>query len=370
MQRVKNNGSFLQAYALYSVLKNISRQNIEFLDFNNELLLQKQKNKKSGIKDILRKIKHKVLPKYWSYVRTVKRSERFCAEWQTWLPIIGVDPKKYNYPNGNYDLVVVGSDEVFNVCQFTNEGFNPPWALLGEGINTQRLVSYAAACGQTDLQGLEAGQLTATYGALLNKFDEISVRDENTFNVVSALSDVKPQYHIDPVLLLDEFPEDVKYKRLPYKYVLIYAYTRRIGDEKEIAAIKRFAKSHNLKTVCVNCFQTWADKFIVSSAFALLQYVRDAECVITDTFHGTVFSIRNNVPFVTITRKSNENKLKFLLKQFELSDRELKDVNDLPKIFDKAIDFDAVNEKLACERKKSTVYLKRQIEITEKSENE
>lgn len=362
MQRIKNNGSFLQAYALYTVLREISGQDIEYIDFDNELLVEKKRNQQSGIKELLRRIKHTFIPKYWGYIKTLKYNKKFCNEWANWLSFINIDRQKYNYPNGRYDLVVIGSDEVFNICQFTDEGVNVPWTLLGDGIETKRLISYAASCGQTDLNGLKEIGCTTRFSELLNKFNQISVRDENTFDVVSNLSNIKPRYDIDPVLLLEKFPKDEKYKRLPYKYLLIYAYTRRISDKKEIDAIKKFAKSNHLKTVCVNCFQAWADKSIVSSAFALLQYFKDAECVVTDTFHGTVFSLHNNVPFVTIIRKSNKNKLQFLLNQFGLESREIINMDDLQKKFTEIIDFKEVNEKLATERKNATEYLKQQVE--------
>ena len=90
----------------------------------------------------------------------------------------------------------------------------------------------------------------------------------------------------------------------------------------------------------------------------------------TDTFHGTVFSIRNNVPFVAMVRESNRNKLEFLLKQFGLKSRQITDAGNLESQMDAPIDFEAVNKKLELERRKAVDYLQNQIDLAEGSINE
>ena len=190
-------------------------------------------------------------------------------------------------------------------------------------------------------------------------FSAISVRDDNTFNFVSELTDITPICNIDPVLWQKDFPKEEDYKKLNKKYLLVYAYTMRMNSKAEQDAIKAYAKKHNLKTVCVNFYQPWCDIKITTSPFNLLQYIKDAECVITDTFHGTVFSIRNNTRFITIVRDSNKNKLRSLLKQFSLSDREVLDLEKLEETLDVEIDFKPINDILDKERKASIEYIEK-----------
>ena len=81
----------------------------------------------------------------------------------------------------------------------------------------------------------------------------------------------------------------------------------------------------------------------------------------TDTFHGSVFSIKYNRPFATIVRGMNSNKLTHLLEQFNLDSRIAHNLDDLPKILETAIDNVPVNELIANETTKSIEYLKKNI---------
>ena len=371
MQRIVNNGSYLQAYALRETLSKLSGASVGFLDFENGIHIKEEaKQKEQRLLNAMRDIKHTLLPKYRPYMKTVRYKKKFRYQWQQRLGELGLTDEMQYPGDTEYDLAVVGSDEMFNVCQYYNEGAEIPWTVLGEGIKTRRLVSYAVSCGQTTADTLNEIGEKEHFCMLLNRFDAVSVRDENTYNVVKELSTAEPQYNIDPVLLLPTFPKDKTYKKLPYKYVLIYAYNRRISDKKEIDAIKSYAEKRGLKTICVNCYQTWCDRYFAVSPFALLQYIKDAECVVTDTFHGTVFSIRNNVPFVAMVRESNRNKLEFLLKQFGLKSRQITDAGNLESQMDAPIDFEAVNKKLELERRKAVDYLQNQIDLAEGSINE
>ena len=366
MQRIVNNGSFLQAYALKETLKMLSGYEPEFIDFENALQNKKNKEKEQPfLLQFLRNVKHLIFPQYWPYSRTKRNGKLFAEKWAECLPALGLKRELNDFQREQYTLIVIGSDEVFNLCQFSDENVDIPWCLLGEGLNTKHLISYAASCGQTSVDGLRAIGEEQHCRDLLSKFDAISVRDENTFHVVHWLSGRTPRYTIDPVLLVSEFPKDESYRKLPYKYMLVYAYTRRINATDEISAIQSYAKEHGLKTVGVNSFQTWCDRLIVCSPFALLQYVQDANCIVTDTFHGTVFSIRENVPFATLVRKSNSNKIRFLLHQFGLDNREADSPDRIKNILDQPIDFTAVNAQLEEERKNARQYLLEHIRNAE-----
>ncbi len=360
MHRVKNNGSFLQAYALYQKLKN-GGHDVTFIDFYDEIHKDEKPQKTSIVKRVLKSLKATFDKDYKKQLETNKCRDEFNERYNDFLVDLGLNRELNLCKEEEFDLVVIGSDEVFNICQYSNRKVDIPWELFGEGINAKKLITYAASCGQTDVDGVEKISALEKCKDLLCKFSSISVRDENTFDFVAALTGKNPSSNIDPVLWLNEFPKDENYKKLNQKYVLIYAYTMRMNGKKEKDAITKYAKERGLKTVCVNCYQPWCDIKITTSPFALLQYIKDAECVVTDTFHGTVFSIRNNTRFVTIIRESNKNKLRSLLKQFSLSDREVCSIDDLSKILDSKIDYANVNEILEKERKVSDEYIKKHI---------
>ena len=81
----------------------------------------------------------------------------------------------------------------------------------------------------------------------------------------------------------------------------------------------------------------------------MLPYVKNADKIVTDTFHGTIFAIINHIPFAVICRKqtdtsySNSEKLLDMLKKLNLMDRLLSSENDLEKVFSNEIDFASVD---------------------------
>ena len=100
---------------------------------------------------------------------------------------------------------------------------------------------------------------------------------------------------------------------------------------------------------------------VVPHPFEVLAYFKNASYIVTDTFHGSVFSIKYNRPFATIVRGMNSNKLTHLLEQFNLDSRIVRNLDDLPKILETAIDYVPVNERIANETTKSIEYLKKNI---------
>lgn len=359
MHRIRNNGSFLQAYGLYNTIKKYGHD-VEFIDFKNQLL-ERSMNRKSpsATVKILKSAKHL----FSSYLRKCdiinKNNALFNELLCKLFSLINIKEENNYASDKEYDLLVVGSDEVFNICQFSDENVYIPLELFGKNIKTKKIISYAAACGQTNTGKLKKIGLDKEIAGLLNNFSHISVRDRATYSLVKELTGKEASVNIDPVLMYNDFPKEENYKPLKEKYMIIYAYTHRINDIKEISKIKAYAKEHNLKTVCVNNFQYWCDKMIVASPFALLQYIKDAQCVVTDTFHGTVFSIKKNVPFVTLVRDSNRNKLTGLLAQFSLTDRIFEKEDSLEEKFADSIDFDTVNSLIIKEQEKSINYLEK-----------
>ena len=93
----------------------------------------------------------------------------------------------------------------------------------------------------------------------------------------------------------------------------------------------------------------------------VLSYIKNADFIITDTFHGSVFSIKMNTKFCTIIRKSNYNKLYYLLRKLEHTKQIVSNVDDIEQIYNKEIDFKNSNSILDLERTKTIDYLKSNI---------
>lgn len=260
-------------------------------------------------------------------------------------------------------MLLIGSDEVFNCIQSNpNVGFS--LELFGANNKAKRLISYAASFGNTTIEKLMKYKVDEEVKKNLNNFDYLSVRDKNSISIVKTLINKTPSYHIDPVLLYD-YMKDCK--KIPDKvdeenYIILYAYPGRINKE-ENEIIKAYAKAHNKKIICFGGVQKCCDKFIDCSPFEVLSYFKNADGIITDTFHGTIFSIINNKKFITLVRKSqgssygNEEKLTDLLTRLKLDKRIQYDLRNLDKLLSENIDYSDTNDIIKVERSKAKAYL-------------
>ena len=99
----------------------------------------------------------------------------------------------------------------------------------------------------------------------------------------------------------------------------------------------------------------------------MLAFFKKAEIIVTDTFHGSIFSIINKKKFVTLVRKSvgnkygNEEKLTDLLRRLKLEDRIIYDISNLEKISNREINYSDTDNILKAERVKAKKYLKEYI---------
>ena len=144
-------------------------------------------------------------------------------------------------------------------------------------------------------------------------------------------------------------------------YMIVYTYPGRITDTNEIKAIRTYARNNGLKLVSIGHYFPWCDMTIVPHPFEVLAYFKHASCIVTDTFHGSVFSIKYNKPFCTIVRGMNSNKLTHLLEQFGLSNRIANNIEMLSDILNTAIDYTPVNAQIAEEKRRSIEYLKENL---------
>ena len=356
MQRICNYGSFLQALSLKMQFEKLGHD-VHFIDIEKgkQILPEEDKyvpenkilyyGKRLFNKDAITKAKH-----YFFHEKMCKVHN---GDYDNYLH----NPSTENIKNG-FDLVVIGSDEVFNCCVESWWGFSKQ--LFGDVKNARHVVTYAASCGSTDYNLICKYEIAGEVKEAMDKLEAISVRDENTFNFVKNVTGKEPILHLDPVFLSD-YPE-VEFKKLKKPYLLVYAYSNRISDKEEINRIKDYAKKNNLDIICVGQHQQWCKKRIVATGFELLQYVKNADAIITDTFHGTVFSIKYNKKFGTIVRDSNNNKLRGLLQIFELTDRILS-TEQFSKVMDKDIDFKRTNELIEQYKNKAKDYFEKILEI-------
>lgn len=350
MQEVKNYGSFLQAFSLKKNIEALGHQ-VNFINIvPGRQLAEYQQPKLARYRKLVSRLWG------WDFSRRFKTIYQFQAQFsKEFIPYLGVEKKS---GKEHYDMVVIGSDEVFNFAQQTWFGFSPQ--LFGHGLDANRIITYAASFGATDTKKMEALGLKEEVAGYLKKLNSISVRDINSYSTIKELTGHSPQMNVDPVLIYD-YIEHIPTQRHKSDYIIVYSYPGRISDKDEIAAIRSFAKNKKLRLLSIGHYFPWCDEVIVPTPFEVLGYFRDAAYIITDTFHGTIFSIKFNKQFATIVRSMNNNKLTSLLEQFELSSRIVYYPDNLATIEDAPIDYTIVNIHIAEEKKKSIAYLKQNI---------
>lgn len=328
MQRVINQGSFLQAYGLKKMLE-FTGAEIRFSDIkpgiSNERCAEHfDKEFLGGLTRLYAKCKlHNKLSSQRAMLRKAQIED------------LRLDLREFDSP----DLTFIGSDEVFNCLAPSSWGITKQ--LFGDVEGCLRTVAYAASCGHTRYQNIPQEYRDYIRGAI-SKFERISVRDTNTMEFVSAFGR-NAVYNLDPVLIYD-FANEIREKDIGCKYLLIYSYSGRLHDAADIKAIKSFAKQKGLKTVAAGEMQYWCDINLAVHPFELLGLFKNAEYVLMDTFHGAVLSIKYEKNFVCLIRPSNKNKLQDLLERLAQTDRMITSVEQMRVMFEKAPDFNETRE--------------------------
>ena len=346
MQQITNYGSFLQAYGLKSILREMGNE-VEFINIRpGRQLPQYRISRLHKVKLMINrlKVKHPLR----QLICTLKLHKRFDNEFK---PELGVKPGD---STSHFDTVIIGSDEVFNVAQTTWFGFSRQ--LFGEGLNADRVISYAGCFGATTTEKLRELQIDGEVADLLGKLDAVSVRDNNSVRVVSELTGKQPVLNVDPVIAYG-FDDEIRIPATADDYLLVYTYPGRMRQPDEIKAITAFARSKNLKIIAIANYFDWVDEVVTPHPFEVLGYFKKARYIVTDTFHGAVMSLKYNRPFAVLVRQMNSNKLTFLLQQFGLSDRIIPDPAMLTGILGKEIDYAPVNNLIENERKRTLEYL-------------
>lgn len=262
--------------------------------------------------------------------------------------------EKY-YINQDLDCTLIGSDMVWGLVQ----GYNP--YMYGYNVNTKTIISYAACAGPDPLKFVKKLGKYEEIKQGLSRFDAIGVRDRVTCNYVKKICpEKKVTYTIDPVLLYGFESEKKEWIGGKWnnhkKYLLIYSYNTDFDFIKDISVIKRFANKRNLSIVSCGYYHEWCDENINADPVEFFDMFANAEIVVTDTFHGTVFSIINHKEFVSIER-GNSFKLRDLLERCGLSSRLTNVAKNVPEIATNKVDYTKYTEWIKIARERSCDFL-------------
>lgn len=366
MQDVQNMGSLLQSYALKEMLTQMDLKvgflPVESRDKDNLLIQNSVEDFReeaeyigglSRLKKIdkyfFKRLKNSLLRKKQFEIYDRFREKYFASPSRTQVLI--------------YDYCVIGSDEVFNCSNKTKWGFTSQ--LFGDVKEAKHIITYAASCGSTTVKKIPVEVAESIRNAMSN-LDAVSVRDKNTKEFVKKLTGKDACVHLDPVLVYDfkdEIDRSVSVEGLPQSYCVIYSYDNRIHEKSEIESIKNFCREHNMTPICVGIPQFWIKDYIVADPFQCLKVFQNAKFVITDTFHGTIFSVKYCKRFATIVRGSNKNKLQDLIDRVQISNHQISQISssELDRAFDVVHDKKSFDSFIEKERVRSKSYLTENI---------
>lgn len=362
MQRILNYGSSLQAYSLKRLVEQVEPDaRVRFVDYRPGIPLIAGDEPEGRLSRTISKIRE-----YGTTEAPLADKFRFFnhkrAYAQRYFPLVGI-PSRPDF-NLKVDTQIIGSDEVFNCVQSnTRVGYSRD--LFGHQSSAGRVVSYAASFGNTTIEKIVEHGIRDTLAADLSAFTNISVRDRNSADIVESLIGNRPQIHLDPTLVYD-LANDPAVVNAPTPseeaYIIVYGYSGRFG-ENENSQIRSFAKDRGFKVLAFGGLQGAADEFVDCDPFTLLRYFQGAKAVITDTFHGTIFSTISRVPFATMTRRShdggygNEEKLSYLLEALGLESRLWDGDLDLEPLLTSSPDFAQADSIRELERARTLDFL-------------
>lgn len=344
---VNNQGAQLQMYALCRYLEEQGHQ-VVILTYEKNFDFVPDEGKKNivSIKSIPYYIKNYLFDK--GFGLTLFNARKVKAHKDASQQLIFAP-----YDNNDCDAVVIGSDEVFSVDVGCNK------MMYGHGLKVPA-IAYAPAFGMTNEDTLKQYDCYDTVKSGLKNMYSLSARDTHTQRMIKALTDREAPLVCDPVLLYSGKKFNVPVKPIKKKCLLVYSYDRNMIAPEEIKEIKAYAKKHGLITASIGTYHKWCDKNIVCNATQWYSYFREAECVVTDTFHGSVVAMKNHCNVAVFIRKSiNAFKLQSLLEVTGMQDRQLKELTAecLEDVLSKEIDYKKVDKNIEEIAKVSGKYL-------------
>lgn len=267
-----NFGAYLQAFALQEVLKGYGYK-ISFLDvYDRENDIKRYKHLFGGVKSSPSGIVFNI-NKLISFRLAEKK-----------LNIIS------NIEPSDFKAAFIGSDEVWSV---TNGSFDSVPEFFGLQLPSFPKFSYAASVGSSTVIDFNR---YPEYIKGISELNKISVRDQESLNVAVSASPSQDIFTVLDPTFLHNFTSNEKIYLIKSAYILIYTYG---FDENIIQEIKSYAKSQNLLIISAGFFHSWVDRNINCSPFEFLSLIKNAESVITDTFHGTIFAIKYRKNFIS-----------------------------------------------------------------------
>lgn len=358
-----NYGNRLQNFALQEVLKSMEFE-VETIIISN-----KPQNKSYSLKkrisdtfkkspmEIYNRIKYKIKrqkKQFLSRYRT-RTFKEFTLDYIKETDYSISDKELPDNLSARYDYFVAGSDQVWNPSY--NYGSSSYFLTFTE---KHKRITYAPSFGVSEIKP----EFIERYREWISDIDRISVREDVGAKIIKDLTGKEVPVLVDPTLLLSRekwltIAKEASNKPKE-KYLLTYFLGGLPAQYKE--QLKNIAKENKLEVINMgdikekDTYRTGPREFI--------DYINSCSLMCTDSYHGLVFSILFEKPFIVFERANSMNmysRINTLLDKFDFNSRKVENVLSEENVF--TIDFKYVAPILEAERKKSIDYLKEALNV-------
>ena len=254
----------------------------------------------------------------------------------------------------DYDILMVNSDQTWR--NFDGNLLDYGFLRFAENWNLPKFI-YGASLGY-DYWSFTSEE-TIVAKRLLTQFKGISIREQGSLNLIKQNLGITPEVVLDPTLLINK----------NYYLDLVHKYSKKKFDNEKYILIYKLGWNINMKKLIKKAFNELKYKIYLftlhnrTNIENFIYYINNSQAIITDSFHGTIFSIIFNKPFVSFYYKGQaEERLKSLKNLFQIKNRiisseEIADVNLLKTPLN--INYSIIEEL----RLKSLDFIKKNLDI-------
>ena len=356
-----NPGSVLQAYALQETISKLGNYDPHIINYQKTSAGKPVFGKTVFCEPIYKWTPKKILR--WTalvlgYPLRIRKYTKFFNNYYKGYPTARCERNELSKLVSIYDKFVVGSDQVWNI-----ESYNVDNTYFLDFVDdNSKKIAYAASFGSFDF----SNSTKETISPLISNFSSISVREIYGVQAVKELASKEATLVLDPSLLMDktQYSSLAVSPKIKEKYIFLYLRSDAPQLEKYANALAKHYGCTVIKVLRHWKYNKSNKPEAALSPFEWLGYIKNADFVVTNSFHGICFSlIFEKQFFVDLLETGSVNtnpRIQSILELFELNNRNISTIDDFNSLKD--IDYIKLNQVIDEKRKSSISYLKNALE--------
>lgn len=333
-----NSGSYWQAWALGQVLKKMG---------NDVYYYKREKSGASSSHRVQAIQLTKYLMKFcfvdaYYYLKRIQKFNQLSMQFSV---ITSKDPVYKDI-----DVFILGSDTIWNL---EASYFRRHKAIFwGDIFQKGKIISYAGSIANTRVDIILQNK---DYSESVKRWAAVSVRDKYTKQIFEKLTDKNVTLVCDPTFLLEASDYEKVYKPMTGNYIFLYLFTPLSRIQSKM--LHTFATERSLKIICSagQSIISSADEYINNEPENFMRYMLGAKYVMTDTYHGTIFSANFRKQFVVINR--GKIKVNEFLERNRLVNRLVDELADPTKILSEHLDYQQIDGNIQSYKDSSIEFL-------------